>query len=317
MSEEKKTTDGENDSKYPKWLRNIVILVMTAVLLPIVAEVVSELIIRRMDATPEPEAVVQEVTETPSATEEIVEENLPPIAEITETPIPVASTIPANTPIPVSESATPVPDTATPTTGAAISLNTFTVSAGTYNLDSRMIVIDSPYRVDELEVTRDDFAVFLRETTTVFDNEAAVRLGGIIQADNDFPMVSIKADEAQIYCESRNGRLPTPEEWLIAYGIQATEGAVDLSIGIPLQANLGARSPQLREGGLYPANRIGLHDMVGNAAEWALTDDGDTYSMGGNILSEVASSITDLTREVEDVDDFNILFQGFRCIYDA
>lgn len=308
---QKKKTDEENNANFPTWLRNLIVVVMTVLLMPIVAEVVSELIIRRMDATPAPE--ITEVAEIVTVTAidtlpPIVESSATSLAQATQSPIPVASAIPTNT---------SVEQIATPNNRPIISLSNLTVPRGIYNLAEEVVIIDRPYRIDEFEVIREDFASFLQETSIVFDNEAAIRLNGVVQVDASLPMVQIKAEEAQAYCESLDGRLPSQEEWLVAYGIQAREGVVDLSISTPLQANIGSGSPQLREGGLYQGNHIGLRDMIGNVSEWAIAENGMAFSMGGSILSRQATSITDLTREVEDMNTVDIRFQGFRCIYNA
>ncbi len=103
-----------------------------------------------------------------------------------------------------------------------------------------------------------------------------------------YPAIGMTRDAAEAFCvwlEARTGlqaRLPTPEEWtFLASADQADTPAPeqDLSETAWFNANtddttqpVGRRSP----------NAFGLHDTLGNVAEWVMTDTGKPIAMGGS-----------------------------------
>ncbi len=137
--------------------------------------------------------------------------------------------------------------------------------------------------VTAIELPRRRVAVqpFLLSTCLVTEAAWARYLGKEEPVDAELPVVRVTWEEARNYCRwlsgelARNCRLPTEAEWECAARAGAESifpGGNDLA---PADANYlydegglpvgpGSRTPV----GSYPANPLGLHDLVGNVCEW-------------------------------------------------
>jgi formylglycine-generating enzyme required for sulfatase activity len=95
------------------------------------------------------------------------------------------------------------------------------------------------------------------------------------------PVISVSARGAQSYCQWLNRktdgsfRLPSVDEWRLA--ALAGASSADISQSIALESAGGRTAPV---GSLKP-NRLGIYDLVGNAAEWALSPEGPVV-LGGS-----------------------------------
>ncbi|HEV3342094.1 MAG TPA: bifunctional serine/threonine-protein kinase/formylglycine-generating enzyme family protein [Pirellulales bacterium] len=102
--------------------------------------------------------------------------------------------------------------------------------------------------------------------------------GGLAQGDRH-PVVSLTAADAEAFChwlsrvEGATYRLPTEAEWAHLCGAGAAgrrwfgDGPTTLDRYAWYQANAGGRTHQV---GLLEANPFGIHDLLGNAAEWSV-----------------------------------------------
>ena len=173
-------------------------------------------------------------------------------------------------------------------------------------LPQRIVQFRNPFAISESPVTRRQFQVFLNSTErreagncadATSTHRAAVSFAnpGFQQSD-DHPIVCVSPDEAVAYADwlSRQVgapyRLPTEAEWeYVARAGKSTpfpwgrseEDACRFGNFLDRGATRregSASSPVCVDGytytspvGSFPANNWGLHDVVGNVRQWALT----------------------------------------------
>jgi len=124
------------------------------------------------------------------------------------------------------------------------------------------------YFIDRNEVTNTEYAEFLQTTNRpappYWEN------GRYADGSDFLPVVMVQWEEAQDYCRSKGGRLPTEAEWeKAAKGNDGRaypwEGDFDDN-----KANVGGRTGDLLPVGSYPAGQspFGALDMIGNVWEW-------------------------------------------------
>jgi len=138
----------------------------------------------------------------------------------------------------------------------------------------------------------------------------------------------VTREEASAYCASRDGRLPTEDEWIVAadsamnpprrYAWGDT-GAVCRRAAWGLESGpcaSGADGPDTV--GAHPDGdtALGIHDMAGNVAEWVsdAPREGTGVAKGGSWRSALAAELRVWARlEVPPgVRDARV---GFRCVY--
>lgn len=136
------------------------------------------------------------------------------------------------------------------------------------------------------------------------------------------PRVNITAAEAQHFCETRGGRLPTSGEWTFAassaQGYRYPWGQTGL---VCRKAIYGMVNGPCGEGASAPsavgtrdlgATPSGIYDLCGNVAEW-VTDGTRTYAVGGSFRSTLAGQLKVWAREETATPRDDL---GFRCVYD-
>jgi len=151
----------------------------------------------------------------------------------------------------------------------------------------------------------------------------------------NLPAVRLTRDQANRYCAWRHpgGRLPTEIEWEYAARDGRSDrlypwssaGAETPPAALVVRANVGGARPQLAPVDSHPAGRTprGLYNLLGNAAEWTLSDSapypgsrvpiprGRAVVRGGSAVTP-APGLFATTRQFvpEDTTDS---FIGFRC----
>lgn len=124
------------------------------------------------------------------------------------------------------------------------------------------------YYIDQFEVTNTLYAKFILATENA--PPPYWERGAYAHGTESYPVVMVQWAEAQAYCRSRNGRLPSEAEWEKA--AKGTENrpypwGLDFS---SQKANIGGLSGDLTPVGKFPEGKspYGAFDMIGNVWEW-------------------------------------------------
>jgi formylglycine-generating enzyme required for sulfatase activity len=134
--------------------------------------------------------------------------------------------------------------------------------------------------------------------------------------------------DAQAYCQSRGGRLPTEDEWIVAAASAANPprrypwgdtGAVCRRAAWGLKAGPCARDGDGPDTvGSHPDgdSPLGLHDMAGNVAEWVAEEvgNGEGLAKGGSWRDSLATDLRIWAR-LELPPDSRDSRVGMRCAY--
>jgi formylglycine-generating enzyme required for sulfatase activity len=165
------------------------------------------------------------------------------------------------------------------------------------------------FRLDVAEVTRQRFRAC----------ESCA--GGASKDEPGLPVVSVTASEAEAFCRSQHGRLPTAAEWVWAAagssarryawgnsGLVCRRAAFGLVHG-PCGDGGGAELVGSRPDGASPE---GVLDLPGNVAEWTRESSGAYSARGGSFRS---SSAAELKSWAALPDREKALYIGFRCAY--
>lgn len=159
--------------------------------------------------------------------------------------------------------------------------------------------------------------------------------GSSIAGKGRHPVVHVTLADARAYASWAGGRLPTEEEWEYAASSGLPDpanrfsGAVD-DKGIPHANHWQGVFPVRDEGkdgfsgtapaGCFPADRNGVHDLIGNVWEWtdSPVDDGHMIIKGGSWLcaANFCARYRPAARQPQE-NDFSSNHIGFRIIRDA
>jgi len=146
-----------------------------------------------------------------------------------------------------------------------------------------------------------------------------------VSLEPGLPVTNVRPLEAERFCQSVGGRLPTRDEWIFAAagaggrrypwgqtGLVCRRAAFGLVNG---PCGHGATGPDLA--GARPDGRSpdGVFDLSGNVAEWAKQPDGTFRARGGSYRSTLAGELKSWAEEaLPDAD--RAPHVGFRCAYD-
>lgn len=167
----------------------------------------------------------------------------------------------------------------------------------------------APFRLDVSEVTRERFRA----------GQAAAALEG----EPGLPVSDISANDAEAFCRSQRGRLPTAAEWVWAAAGGAARrypwgnsGLVcrRVAFGLAQGPCATGEPPRPELVGSRPdgASPEGVQDLAGNVAEWTREADGTAVARGGSFLS---TSAAELKSWAALADHQKALHIGFRCAY--
>jgi formylglycine-generating enzyme len=165
----------------------------------------------------------------------------------------------------------------------------------------------APFRIDVSEVTRERYRAC---------SSCAAEPGAA-----GSPVTNVTPQQAELFCRSQGGRLPTPAEWVFAAagtaarrypwgnsGLVCRRAAFGLEQG-PC-AKLGG--PELAGSRPDGASPEGLQDLAGNVAEWACEPQGECTAHGGSFRS---SSAAELKSWAVLPNRGRTSYIGFRCAY--
>jgi formylglycine-generating enzyme len=135
------------------------------------------------------------------------------------------------------------------------------------------------------------------------------------------PVSNVLPQQAQQFCRSQGGRLPTPAEWVFAAagtaarrypwgnsGLVCRRAAFGLQLG-PC-AKLGG--PELAGSRPDGASPEGVQDLAGNVAEWTCEPEGECTARGGSFRS---TSAAELKSWAVLPNRGQTPYIGFRCAY--
>ena len=157
----------------------------------------------------------------------------------------------------------------------------FTMGSATAGADStpvRTVQITKPYWIGKYEVTQAEWSSMMPVNPSPLQNPT-------------HPVANLSWLDAMEYCrkltqrEYANGgipagyqyRLPTEAEWELACRAGTTTEYLTGGAPTSSQANFGQNVGSTTPVGAYPANALGLYDMMGNVFEWCI----DTYNAAG------------------------------------
>jgi len=171
----------------------------------------------------------------------------------------------------------------------------------------------APFRLDVAEVTRRRFRAC----------DACVRACPACAASDEpgLPVVSVSPREAEAFCRSQRGRLPSSAEWVWAAAGSAARrypwgnsGLVCRRAAFGLEQGPCGDAGGVELVGSRPdgATSDGVLDLAGNVAEWTREASGRYTARGGSFRSRSAA---ELKSWAALPDQQKALYIGFRCAY--
>jgi formylglycine-generating enzyme required for sulfatase activity len=181
--------------------------------------------------------------------------------------------------------------------GSTITLSMRAIPGGTFAMgnDEKKNVSVSDFWIGAFEVTHDQFGIFFKDESLTQGSkvDAVTRptaqyidLSWNMGKEGGFPVNSMSVDAAMMFCRwlyQKTGvfyRLPTEAEWEYACraGAKTTYPFGDDEAMLGEYAwHAGNSSEKYQKTGTKKPNAWGLHDMLGNVAEWTLDQYDDNY----------------------------------------
>lgn len=131
----------------------------------------------------------------------------------------------------------------------------------------------------------------------------------------DFPVVNISWQDANAYCRSQGGRLPSLEEW--EYIARGTQRRLYPWGNNWLPENLNYNNTSLKDVNSFPEGTTpeGVHHMSGNVWEWTRTKVGHEYYLkGGSFVEKNPANLRAAMSRTDNASS-SAPDDGFRCSY--
>ncbi|MEL7498363.1 MAG: SUMF1/EgtB/PvdO family nonheme iron enzyme [Planctomycetota bacterium] len=210
---------------------------------------------------------------------------------------------------------------------------TFTETIPPSLVDFEMVLVpvsedsdETPFYIGKTEVTWDEFEYWalckdIKEKKAILEREKKLRPSAPHDIDRIYrgwgstkqPVVGVSRLAAERYCDwlseqtGKTYRLPTPTEWDRAFvagggtlaevsdknALKEVSWFVDNTFDDETFDN---RAMQVAK---KQPNKLGIHDMLGNVAEWVSGDEDKKVARGGSFLTK-ASELTGNHTDVED-----------------
>jgi hypothetical protein len=185
------------------------------------------------------------------------------------------------------------------------------VISGTYQLSNGNSIEIAPFWLDRYEITNFDYGQYLAATGA---EPPATWSGGVMpDGQSRYPVRGATWEEASVYCQWADKRLPTEAEWEVAargpHGWAYPWGDDRNTVSLPTDKTYIV--------GSHPDNRsyFGVFDMAGNVWEWVdapyNTTAADQHIVRGGNFSQLRDAIEPLA--VADNNSNVIQNSGFRC----
>lgn len=142
---------------------------------------------------------------------------------------------------------------------------------------------------------------------------------GKIKAPTNHPVTQISYYDAQTFCKSKGGRLPTAEQWDVLAGDSFIVGNVWQGIFPIVDEGKDGYIAKTAPVGQFKTNQFGLHDVFGNVWEWtsSQTPQGQHIIKGGSFLCDYDYCSGFIPERYQTTDrDSGLNHLGFRCVYD-
>lgn len=213
---------------------------------------------------------------------------------------------------------------------------TFTEKIPPTLVEFEMVLVEGekdakPFYIGKHEVTWDEYAYWalckdIREKKAILEREKLLRPSAPHDSEGIYrgwgagkqPVVGVSRLSAELYCAwlsketGKKYRLPTAEEWERAF--VAGGGKLDE----PLEKSVlkesawyvgNTLSEETFDNRAMPVgkktpNAIGVHDMLGNVAEWVSGDEETKVVRGGSFITK-AENLTGSLQEIENQDVWN------------
>lgn len=176
------------------------------------------------------------------------------------------------------------------------------------------------FYIDKYEVTVEQYREFCEQTGRSMPKEP--QWGW----KNDHPIVNVSWKDAIAYAKHKGKRLPTEAEWIIAAGYPVS----NLNSIAWFNSNSDRKT---RAKALKQANKYGLFDMFGNAAEWCSDWYSNKYPSNSNIINPQgpingtekvirggswysSSNIINISYRQHEKITTKKAYYGFRCVKD-